>query len=114
MGTMHYVFLAVGALALLAGLAMLVQRVRTIVSGCKVDATVVDDRAYVLDRGRHGAAFSTRSAADLSKKLRRKDPARIAKRLVVVEGRGHIYVGRRRCGDDIGRTRFSHTDREGR
>jgi hypothetical protein len=47
MTAMHYAFLAAGALSVLAGFAMLVQRIRTVVSGCKVDATVVDEKVEV-------------------------------------------------------------------
>jgi hypothetical protein len=53
MSTLQYVFLGVGGLALLAGLAMLVQRVRTIVSGRKVDAKVVDEKVSI-SRNKNG------------------------------------------------------------
>ena len=47
MDALHWVMIGVGALALLMGLAMLVTRVRTIASGCKVDATVVDEKVEI-------------------------------------------------------------------
>ena len=47
MSGLQYVMAGVGALALLAGLLILVMRIRTIVSGCKVDAKVVDEKVEV-------------------------------------------------------------------
>jgi hypothetical protein len=47
MSALQYVMAGVGALALLMGLAMLVKRIRTIASGCKVEATVVDEKVEI-------------------------------------------------------------------
>lgn len=44
MTTLQYVFLGVGVLAVLSGIATLVMRIRTLVSGCVVDGTVVDEK----------------------------------------------------------------------
>lgn len=44
MTTLQYVFLGVGVLAALSGIATLVLRIRTFVSGCAVDGTVIDEK----------------------------------------------------------------------
>lgn len=53
MSTLQYVMTGVGALALLAGLGLLVTRIRTIVSGCKTDALVVDEKVEI-SRSKNG------------------------------------------------------------
>lgn len=53
MSTLQYVMTGIGALALLAGVLMLVTRIRTMVSGRKVEATVVDEKVEI-SRDRQG------------------------------------------------------------
>ncbi len=54
MTTLQYVFFGVGALAVLSGIAVLVLRIRTLVSGRAVDGVVVDEKVstQVDSRGR--------------------------------------------------------------
>ncbi|MFO1303123.1 MAG: DUF3592 domain-containing protein [Burkholderiales bacterium] len=47
MTTLQYVMTGIGALALLAGLLLLVTRIRTLVSGCRTDAVVVDEKIEI-------------------------------------------------------------------
>ena len=53
MSALQYVMAGVGALALLAGILILAKRLRTMVSGCKADAIVVDEKVEI-SRGKNG------------------------------------------------------------
>ena len=47
MSGLQWLMAGVGALALLCGLLMFIMRIRTLVSGCKVDARVVDEKVEI-------------------------------------------------------------------
>lgn len=60
MTTLQYVFLGVGVLAVLSGIATLVVRIRTFVSGCAVDGTVVDEKVSTqIDSKARSSRMST-------------------------------------------------------